>query len=95
MRYHASQAGSRVKPVYLRVLEGIKDELHPISERSNAAGYRENDADVQAMSELAENVRDAIIEYQVSSDLPLAPRVIIESPPSWLNRKRCTSRIAR
>lgn len=33
--------------------------------RSNAVGYEENDADVHAVRELAENVRDAMMEYQV------------------------------
>ena len=38
----------------------------PISERSSAVGYEENDADVHTVCELAENLRDAIMEYLVS-----------------------------
>ena len=49
-----------------RALEGIKDELLLISERSSADGYEENDADIRAVCELAENLRDVIVEYQVS-----------------------------
>ena len=48
-----------------RTLEGIKDELLPILEQSSAFGYVETDGDVHAVCELAENVKDAIIEYQV------------------------------
>ena len=50
---------------HLRTLEGIKDELQILSERSSAVGYKENEADGRAISELAEDLRDAIIEYQV------------------------------
>ena len=33
-------------------------------ERTSTVGYQENDADVYAVGELAEDVRDAIIDYQ-------------------------------
>ena len=49
----------------LRALEGIKDEVQALSERSSAVGYQENDADGHAISGLTEDLRDAIIEYQV------------------------------
>jgi len=55
---------------HLSTLEGIKDELQSISERSSAAGYQESDADGRAVCELAEDLRDAVIEYQVGSDPP-------------------------
>ena len=51
---------------YLRTLEGIKDELLPILEQSSSFGYKENDGDMHSVCELAERVRDAVIEYQVS-----------------------------
>ena len=75
MSDHTSKLGSYTEPLYLRALERTENELRPISERTNAAGRRENDADIQVVCELAENVRDAITEYQVSPDLPLAPRM--------------------
>ena len=59
-----------------RTLEGIKDELRPLSERVSAVGYKESDADRHAVSELAEELRDAIIEYQVGPD-PLATRSML------------------
>ena len=40
-------------------------------EHSTIAGYQENDADVHAVCELAENLRDTILEYQVSGDLEI------------------------
>ena len=33
-----------------------------------AAGYMENDKDVQIVSELIDDVRDAVTDYQVSGD---------------------------
>ena len=60
---------------YPRALEGIKDELHPILEQSSAAEYEENEADMQTVCELAEDVRDAVLEYQVSPDLLISPGV--------------------
>ena len=52
-----------------RILEEIKDELESIQERTSAVGYQENEADAHTVGELAENVRDAVINYQVSSNL--------------------------
>lgn len=50
------------------------DELEPILERSGAAGYQESDTDIHIACELAEDVRDAIIEYQVCPNLSAVPR---------------------
>ena len=52
-----------------RALEGIKDKLQSILEKICAVGYEENNADVHAVDGLAEDARDTIIEYQVSSNL--------------------------
>ena len=57
-----------------RALEGIKDELHSILERTSAVGYKENDADLHKVGELAEDVRDAVIEYQVRPHLLITLR---------------------
>ena len=95
MRGHAYQSALYVKPIYFRALEEIKDELHPISERASAVGYRENDADVQAVCELAENVRDAIIGYQVSPRPQVAPGSPFKSSSRWLNKKQYMSRAVK
>ena len=39
-----------------------------ISGKTGRVGYRENDGDAQAVGKLAEDVRDAVIEYQVSPE---------------------------
>ena len=36
--------------------------------RVEAAGYTENDVDVQIVSELVDDIRDAVTDYQVSGD---------------------------
>ena len=51
-----------------RSLEEIKDELRSMLERTSAVGYKETDADAHTVGGLAEDVRDAVIEYQVSPD---------------------------
>ena len=77
---------------YLRTLEGIKDELRILSDRSSAGGYKENEADGRALSELAEDLRDAVIEYQVGPD-PWSPiQSFAEALRSLLNRSQCTSK---
>ena len=62
--------------ISLRALEGIKDELLSILERSSTDGYKENDVDAHAVCELAENVRDAIMDYQVSRIPPVTHKVL-------------------
>ena len=68
--YHLSLVGGSPCLPLFSALEGIKDELQSLSERSTAAGYQENDADRRAVGELAEDLRDTVIEYQVGLDPP-------------------------
>ena len=44
-------------------------------ERTSAVGYKENETDVNAVRELAEDVRDAVMEYQASHDLVIPLRI--------------------
>jgi hypothetical protein len=62
---------------HLSALERIKDELQPLYERSSTVGYQESDPDQHVVCELAEDLRDAIIEYQVGPDLPIIPQDIL------------------
>ena len=57
-----------------RTLEEIKDELGSMLERTSAVGYQETDADVHTVGKLAEDVRDAVIEYQVRPHLLITLR---------------------
>ena len=58
-----------------RALEEIKNKLQPILERTKMDGYNKNDADSHAVGELAEDARDAIIEYNVSPKRPITVRI--------------------
>lgn len=44
-------------------------------ERSSAVGYKEKDPDVQTVCKLAEDVREAVMEYQVGFDLVITLRM--------------------
>ncbi|KAF9787455.1 hypothetical protein BJ322DRAFT_1019867 [Thelephora terrestris] len=46
-------------------LEGIKDQLQSLSWRTSAADFQENDQDMRAACGLAEDIRDAVVEYQL------------------------------
>jgi hypothetical protein len=52
-----------------RALGGIKNELLSLSNRSGVDGYQQNEEDLGAVGELAEALREAIVEYQVSTSL--------------------------
>ena len=52
-----------------RTLEGIKDELLIISDRLDAPGYQRNEADMRTVCDLAEMLRDTIVEFQVRINL--------------------------
>ena len=38
--------------------------------RINAEGYKESQDDIQTVSEIAEDIRDALLDYQVCSNKP-------------------------
>ena len=40
--------------------------------RVNAEGYEESQDDIQAVSRIAEDIRDALLDYQVCSNKPYA-----------------------
>ena len=49
----------------LRLIKGNGNKLY---NRVNAQGYKESPGDVQAASEIAEDIRDALLDYQASGD---------------------------
>ena len=46
-----------------------------MSERSSAVGYQENDKDIRTVCGFVEDIRDAVVEYQVSPDLSVTLRM--------------------
>ena len=47
-----------------------------ISDRSNAPGYQKNEADMRAVCELAEALRDAVVEYKVRINFEAPGRLV-------------------
>lgn len=45
----------------------IKDKAKVLHERMTAEGYAENEADIAAVSRLADDLRDDLLEYWVST----------------------------
>ena len=80
--------------IHLRALEDINNELQSLSDRSSVTGYQENETDAHAVCEVAESLRDTILEYQVSTNIKIlcSSEIFTEVPRSSLNRKHCTSR---
>ena len=53
----------------------IRDAGNVLYDRINTEGYEESQDDVQAASEIAEDIRDALIDYQVCGNKPYATEV--------------------
>ena len=49
--------------------QGIKDELLSLSDRPSVDDCQQNEEDLRVVGELAEALRDVIVEYQVSTSL--------------------------
>lgn len=52
-------------------LNRIKDKLQMVLDRIQAAGYMGDDKDIQIASELMDDIRDAVTDYQVREDLTI------------------------
>ncbi|KAF9787378.1 hypothetical protein BJ322DRAFT_1019804 [Thelephora terrestris] len=59
------EGGQKQQKILFGALEGIKDQLQSLSWRTSAADYQENDQDIRAACGLAEDIRDAVVEYQL------------------------------
>ena len=55
-------------------LNRIKDKLQMVLDRIQAAGYMGDDKDIQIVSELMDDIRDVVTDYQVREDLTPFPR---------------------
>jgi hypothetical protein len=64
--YSPSSANDCSRLPNLSALEGIKEKLQRMSERPTVP--EENEGDMIAVSGLADDLRDAIVEYQVCTD---------------------------
>ena len=53
----------------------IRDTGNVLYDRINSEGYDESQGDIQAVSEIADDIRDALLDYQVCSHRPYAAGV--------------------
>ena len=61
--------------------------------RINTEGYRESEDDIQAASRIAEDIRDALLGYQVCSDKPYVAGVQLKLGhfDRWHSNRRYTA----
>ena len=71
-----------------RTLNRIKGELQVVLDRIEAAGHAGNAKDIQIASDLMDNIRDAITDYQVRGD----PKPFLQPSHSGNRSRLCTSR---
>lgn len=71
-----------------RTLNRIKGELQVVLDRIEAAGRAGNAKDIQIASDLMDDIRDAITDYQVRGD----PKQLLQPPYSGKRSRLCTSR---
>ena len=74
----------------------IGDTGSVLYNRMNTEGYEESQDDIQAVSRIAEDIRDALLDYQVCSDKPYATGVQLKFGrfDRWYNSKRYMIRAA-
>ena len=53
-------------------LRSIRDAGNMLYDRINTEGYEESQDDIQVVSGIAEDIRSALLDYQVCSDKPCA-----------------------
>ena len=64
--------------------------------RMNTEGYKESQNDIQAVSGIAEDIRDALLDYQVCSDKPYTTGVRLKFGhlDRWHSNRKYTTRTA-
>jgi len=78
-----------------RTLRLIKDAGNVLYNRVNAEGYEESQDDIQAASKIAEDIRDALLDYQVCSNkLYVKMQLKLGHPGRWYSNKRYTTGFA-
>jgi len=64
--------------------------------RINVGGYEESQDDILAVSDIAEDIRNALLDYQVCSGEPYATGAQLKSehPGRWHSSRQYTTRTA-
>ena len=74
----------------------IGDTGNVLYHRMNTEGYKESQDDIQAVSGIAEDIRDALLDYQVCSNKPYMTGVQLKLGhfDRWHSSRRYTTRTA-
>lgn len=64
----ATPPGSTLHLLFPRTINRIEHEVRGVIDRVTAVGYTESDEDAKIVSELTDDIRDALIDYQVSGN---------------------------
>ena len=77
-------------------LRRIRDTGNALYHCITAEGYKESQDDVQAVSGIAEDIRDALLDHQVCNNKPYANRVQLKLGhfDRWHSNRRYTTRAA-
>ena len=80
----------------ISTLRLIKDAGDVLYNRINTEGYKECQDDIQAVSGIAEDIRDALLDYQVCGDKLYATGVQLKFGhfDRWHSNRRSTTRTA-
>ena len=81
---------------FTSTLRLIRDAGDVLCNRIDAEGYEESQDDIQAVSDMAEDIRDVLLDYQVCGDGLYATGVQLKSEHSgrWHSNRRYTTRTA-
>ena len=60
----------RLRSFYTSTLRSIRDAGNVLYTRISIEGYEESQEDIQTVSQIAEDIRDALLDYQVCSNKP-------------------------
>ena len=81
---------------FTSTLRLIRDTGNVLCNRISFEGHDESQNDIQAVSDIAEDIRDALLDYQVCSDGPYTTGVQLKSEHSgrWHSSRQYTTRTA-
>ena len=77
-------SGSRLDQLFSSTLKSIRDNCTVLYNRISVEGYQECKDDILAVSGMAEDIRDALLEYQVNNSKFHA--VVMSLKLGWLDR---------
>ena len=90
------QLSPTIALIFTSTLRRIRDTGNALYHRVTAEGYKESQDDIQAVSGIAEDIRDALLDHQVCNNELYANRVQLKLGQfdRWHNNRQYTTRAA-